>query len=218
MECACANCGKSFIDNYPPSKRRSHCSRACATTSVWKNRRLRPPSRRIGGKDVNCPVCGVSFHTTKSKNSRYCSSKCFGISKIKKQTESVCFTCNMPFMSQNSHHKTKYCSPPCRCIGFALSVRKFSGEYLSRKEAKASITEDVGCCERCGYSAHIGILEIHHKDRDTNNNFRSNLVLLCPNCHSIDHLMAKDGKFSNNIGRRKQTVNAEKQETILRVA
>ena len=43
-------------------------------------------------------------------------------------------------------------------------------------------------CELCGVSQWQGVelpLELHHKDGDHYNNELSNLMILCPNCHSI---------------------------------
>jgi Zn finger protein HypA/HybF involved in hydrogenase expression len=43
-------------------------------------------------------------------------------------------------------------------------------------------------CELCGISQWQGVdlpLELHHKDGDHYNNDLDNLIVLCPNCHSI---------------------------------
>lgn len=42
-------------------------------------------------------------------------------------------------------------------------------------------------CEHCGYDKIPEILGVHHKDKNRNNNNISNLIVLCPNCHSIEH-------------------------------
>ena len=39
-------------------------------------------------------------------------------------------------------------------------------------------------CEICGLDKN---LEIHHKDRNRNNNHLNNLQLLCKSCHSKQH-------------------------------
>lgn len=41
-------------------------------------------------------------------------------------------------------------------------------------------------CERCGYNKKE-ILNVHHKDRNHDNNDLANLELLCPNCHAEEH-------------------------------
>lgn len=65
-----------------------------------------------------------------------------------------------------------------------------------------------GKCERCkkplkGLKPHI-----HHKDKKPSNNKKSNLILLCPNCHSKKHLGDKPPKGSYRInpitGRREK--------------
>lgn len=43
-------------------------------------------------------------------------------------------------------------------------------------------------CERCSYNENIQILGVHHKDRNRKNNDLSNLEVLCPNCHSLEHM------------------------------
>lgn len=42
-------------------------------------------------------------------------------------------------------------------------------------------------CNRCGYDEHPRILGVHHIDRNKKNNDLSNLEVLCPNCHSLEH-------------------------------
>ena len=46
----------------------------------------------------------------------------------------------------------------------------------------------IETCENCGFNAVPEILGIHHKDKDRTNNDISNLAVLCPNCHSIEHM------------------------------
>ena len=54
-------------------------------------------------------------------------------------------------------------------------------------------------CEECGWSERSQEgrlpLELHHIDGDANNNCLNNLVVLCPNCHSLK---------SNYRGRKKK--------------
>ena len=39
-------------------------------------------------------------------------------------------------------------------------------------------------CERCGIAKP---LVVHHRDRNHGNNDQSNLEILCPNCHYLEH-------------------------------
>jgi hypothetical protein len=45
-------------------------------------------------------------------------------------------------------------------------------------------------CEKCDYSKYE-ILQVHHKDRNRNNNELNNLALICPNCHYEEHFLEK---------------------------
>lgn len=45
-------------------------------------------------------------------------------------------------------------------------------------------------CQRCGWhekpaDAEFTSCELHHKDGDSHNHVFSNLILICPNCHSL---------------------------------
>ncbi len=53
-----------------------------------------------------------------------------------------------------------------------------------------------GKCERCGWDKVPEIFEVHHKDRDRQNNELSNLELLCPNCHQSYHFAEETGRFN----------------------
>jgi predicted HNH restriction endonuclease len=46
----------------------------------------------------------------------------------------------------------------------------------------------IKICNRYGYNSEPKILGVHHKDRNRHNNDISNLEVLCPNCHSLEHL------------------------------
>jgi hypothetical protein len=46
----------------------------------------------------------------------------------------------------------------------------------------------INQCNRCSYNKEPRILGVHHKDRNRDNNNISNLEVLCPNCHSLEHL------------------------------
>lgn len=71
---------------------------------------------------------------------------------------------------------------------------------LKEKLIKEQIKKD--CCELCGVSSWRGIkliLELHHKDGDHYNNDLDNLMILCPNCHSIQESHKKSRNIYNNL-------------------
>jgi len=57
---------------------------------------------------------------------------------------------------------------------------------LSATGAKR-IREEVGACQDCGST---GRLDIHHRDRNKRNQERSNLAVLCHQCHMQEHARA----------------------------
>lgn len=59
-------------------------------------------------------------------------------------------------------------------------------------------------CERCAWDKEALILQIHHKDRNSRNNERSNLELLCPNCHEMEHFAQKDGRWRLHKKKRRK--------------
>ena len=85
-----------------------------------------------------------------------------------------------------------------------IDYSHFKGRAWNKKEVEISEINDFGVlgktsirnillqerpyqCECCGISDWMGkslTLEVHHKDGNSNNNVRTNLILLCPNCHS----------------------------------
>lgn len=66
-----------------------------------------------------------------------------------------------------------------------------SGSVIKSHTLKLKLFKDgikAKQCELCGVSEWLGIelpLELHHKDGNHYNNELDNLMVLCPNCHSI---------------------------------
>ena len=114
-----------------------------------------------------------------------------------------------------SNRQHKFCSSKC------------SGEYLHNSRVAKWLTQDDqiqinhkntppfikrylietrGCsCEKCGWSEineYMGNIpiEVHHIDGDYLNNELDNLILLCPNCHSLTPTY----KNHNKVGRTKR--------------
>lgn len=68
---------------------------------------------------------------------------------------------------------------------------------LKQKLIRDGIKQDK--CEICGASIWQGVklpLELHHIDGNHYNNEFSNLLILCPNCHSI-----QEGNSGANVGK-----------------
>lgn len=67
-------------------------------------------------------------------------------------------------------------------------LKNWSNYASSGSMRKVLIKERGAKCEQCSITHWLGIslaLEMHHIDGDRTNNTKDNLVILCPNCHSI---------------------------------
>lgn len=176
VEKECLYCGKTFMAK-PSYLKRGHakyCSRICSCKSNAKNRIPAPKT------EIKCDFCGKSFCTTIKSAIR-----------------------------RASQNKTEYrfCSKACKTsaqklgTGFENMLPDHyglgNGAYNYRDTALAN---KPNICNRCGYSQVVQILEVHHIDRNRENNDLSNLEILCPNCHQIEHYNAKDGRYTGRQG------------------
>lgn len=163
------------------------------------------------GKDitayyVDCAECGLPFKTVPtSSKQKTCSITCSKKQRLKDRVRGVCPICLQEFEYLNSR-KRKYCSNKCKIEGLAEQKRKAlnssdGGPRKTYRAFKEFFLKTFGSCQRCGWGAERGVLELHHKDRNRANNVIENLVLLCPNCHAIDHFIARDGQFKSNLGK-----------------
>lgn len=174
MEKNCEHCGKLF--KFPAYRAESakYCSRSCTALSMRTH------------TTSNCQVCGKQFDHISSRcnSAKYCSRECYYQSlKGSGSKKFTCAHCGLDFFDSPSK-KRKFCSKSC--------INK-----STKKNWKASFTTVrkmllrrgmIERCERCGYDEHKQILGVHHKDRNRANNELENLEILCPNCHSIEHM------------------------------
>jgi len=94
-----------------------------------------------------------------------------------------CHHCHKEFFDSPSV-KRKFCSVACNS-----KTRKETFKPSFTTVRKAMIARGLLIkCERCDFDEFPQILGVHHKDRNRNNNDMSNLEVLCPNCHSMEHM------------------------------
>ena len=78
------------------------------------------------------------------------------------------------------------------------------GEYQLSNHIVRYMFQKYNCkCAQCGWgeinpTTHRIPLEVHHIDGDYTNNAENNLILLCPNCHSLTNTY----KAANKQGRK----------------
>lgn len=141
--------------------------------------------------NTECAVCGKSVYRRPNELARaesglFCSQACYGKSTRK---EHPCSICGTPILA-GSHKKT--CSRACankNRAGMRYTRNQPRDKVRTQRAVKVRLLKQRGGqCERCSYSK-VEILEMHHKDRNRNNNSLANLELICPNCHAEEHCL-----------------------------
>jgi hypothetical protein len=173
----CKTCNKEFYLTKSRIDIAKYCSRKCKDNAYE------------GGCKINCIVCKNEFLIPKYrlKTAKYCSMNCrnqglckFGIPNI----NISCGFCSKIFKDSPSRRRI-FCSKKCSNIYrmSQLDEPKYPNSFRSFWERRGIIIK----CEKCGYDKCKEILGIHHIDHNRNNNKRTNLIVLCPNCHSLEH-------------------------------
>lgn len=132
-----------------------------------------------------CRKCNSEFSVIPSREStaHFCSRNCYD-TRNGAPVKYNCLNCQKEFFHPPALPR-RYCSHSCANKGrvektlepkYPNSFRKF---WMRRGIIKN--------CEKCGYDECKDILGIHHIDENRKNNKRENLMVLCPNCHSLIH-------------------------------
>ena len=141
--------------------------------------------------NTKCLICSKLIYRrpqeVKSNNGRvFCSQVCYGIGCRK---ETPCVVCGVPILA-SANKKT--CSRSCantHRAGIKYRVGSPKSKVKHQQSLKLRLLKDRGKkCERCGYKQYK-ILNVHHKDRNRENNGLDNLELICPNCHAEEHYL-----------------------------
>ena len=150
--------------------------------------------------NTKCLVCGKSIYRRPVEMARgrvFCGQKCYGTANRK---ETPCVVCGTPILASAN---AKTCSRSCANIhraGMHYKTGSPRDKVKDQRSIKLRVFASKGeKCELCGYNKK-GILNVHHKDKNRQNNDLSNLELLCPNCHAEKHYLEKSwlrGTLSN---------------------
>lgn len=137
---------------------------------------------------ILCKECGKP-HLYERRNLKFCTMSCAAAfnNKLRGKKISFCITCN----TQLKDSRSKFCNAVCqKRYEYLNKVNSWltTNEYPGKKAVKRWLTETFGySCAVCGLTDWMGkpiILELEHKDGNSENNFKDNLCLICPNCHS----------------------------------
>ncbi len=140
-----------------------------------------------------CYICKKDIYKrpsqiTSSKGRLFCSQLCYGVASRK---EISCLVCGKKILSGLNK---KTCSRTCSNINrigikYKIGRPRDKAEYY--RGLKIRLLKIQGPkCSRCSYNKYE-ILQIHHRNRDRNNNSLENLELICPNCHYEEHYLEK---------------------------
>lgn len=166
--------------------------------------------------EATCNTCQNSFTAREADLKRgyakYCSKSCFGKRPTKKYVvhdlNTECAYCKKQFYLRPSQLKKSKSGLYFCCREHKDKAQRLEnnlpilqpGHYgngnHSRTYRGLAFRNFPAKCNRCGYDKYVGVLQVHHKDRDRTNNTLDNLEILCPNCHHEDHFHAHDGLFS----------------------
>ncbi len=143
---------------------------------------------------VNCNNCKIEFdkkpYQIKNTKKHFCSSACCGeYSKKQSSVTMPCLTCGkLVTRTKAALKKAKgnniFCNHSCSA-SYSNQKRLGTGYTSYRRQAFGHYKHK---CDICNYDSVIEILQVHHIDRNRRNHKIDNLQILCPNCHSIEHL------------------------------
>ena len=174
------------------------CSRRCSGLSAPR------PSKKLLTSET-CGCCGTKF-SIKTGGQRFCSRSCAAKVNNKlfpKRTPSevsdgICKHCGKDFSGQDGWKRINCCSRECsgkytkkQMIDGWLSGELGTTKHGLSKAIRVFLIEQAGSkCSRCGWSevnetTKSVPLQIDHVDGNAFNNAPENLVVLCPNCHSL---------------------------------
>lgn len=147
-----------------------------------------------------CDCCDKEYKKQKriaegAPREHYCSTACYTEDKKPNRVTLECAHCGISFTRpqskiNNSRSGLYFCCREHKDIGQTY-IKEIQPEHYGSSDGSASYRakalrhKDNACCV-CGYT-NVNALEVHHIDRDRSNNDLSNLIILCANCHTLEH-------------------------------
>lgn len=162
--CSRTDCNTTFVVEVK-SNPKKFCSRSCS--AQVNNTKFPKRVKESNKSSKQCEHCSQLF-TPWSSKAKYCSSICAGKAKADQIIQS--------WLNGDWDGTVKYGLSP------AIS------NYLKREAGYRC--QSPACCVPGGWSEVNPVtgrvpVEVEHIDGDAYNNVRENLVVLCPNCHSL---------------------------------
>jgi len=189
-----------------------------------------PYGIKIKGRKFCSIVCSSSYNNKvkgpRDFNTRIKISTALGGNGNLKLLYDKCIQCEIPLKKRSA---IKFCSHKChKKFTYDESIRKWkAGEisggtiYQISNFVRTYIKNKYNNkCARCGWNEIHPIskkspLNIDHIDGNSDNNLEENLILICPNCHSLTPTYGSRNKNSGRTYRKIQRKNEKIKELEL---
>ena len=127
-----------------------------------------------------------------------------------------CLYCKKPLL-----HNNKYCNNTCQAnYQYQKYIDKWKAGEVNGLKGKYQVSNHIRKyllikynykCSKCGWDkinpyTNISPLEIEHIDGDYTNNKEDNLLILCPNCHSLTSTYKGANKGKGRKDRKKYSL------------
>lgn len=182
----CSYCNTEFERE---STRKSALVFCCREHHTLYRKEMKPST------DLACENCGSTFHKQYT-HQKYCGRSCAASAnnrKAPKRTKTLryCYKCRVNPVEHNNRPCSE-CRIPRHTAKDWIDGTWAGGSdtHLSKVVRRWLLDEANHSCVRCGFDTpHPDdgqtILEINHIDGDGSNHNRSNLEVICPNCHAL---------------------------------
>ena len=121
----------------------------------------------------------------------------------------ICRGCNIENPRRGIQYKNLYCSNKCQLEyqyqTFIKSWLEDETVHGSKRVKRYILERQNNKCAHCGITEHNSkpiVLELEHKDGNSDNNRPENLECLCPNCHSQTPTYKNRNKGNGRHARR----------------
>lgn len=143
----------------------------------------------------NCAFCNNQFISRIDQPRKYCSEACSKFGR-RKRVQLSCASCNKSFERKkcglvNSKSGLYFCCRNCKDnaqkLGGIKEIQPSHYGTSTQPKYRHLFEEKDLICSRCGYNEFASSVQIHHKDKNRDNNTKENLMPLCANCHLAYH-------------------------------